>query len=1285
MLDALWDQDPGAWTRIVVGLPADADELLGPAQPDYARDQLDHVIRAAEVVADRYDLPHVTPGCVAVALAATSGSRVPESDKAVWTATVADAYGFGDLGSFDALAEAIGIRLEDLIDDYESTEEAGGAGLYPLGRRIDRTFAFVSVATRLYASTVLFSASVGEGPWWLALVAFATLFSTQVQDLNEVKFTGATRPFVAPSRFPWLLLVAGACVGGSEARFGVLVAVVWLVVRVCAHGGELTCAMFSAMDGPELSKPPMVIRKAIRPFAAYPVLVRTRETVLSVAAGAAAAAAASFGSSWVLSTALVAAVVGVCVTQQWGLRSGWTTGWLTAPALVGMAWSSGEWSAAGLGLLTGLAGAAFMRRQRVPKPMTPLTGLIRDRRHRAALRAIGTGHPTGALPPAAPRPTDDSSLAVAALAHLELGELGRARELAAGITSPSLRSFTSYVDLRVANDLGAELPPVGTAIAPRNGPLAWAYHLEVLRAAGRQDPHDAAMQMAQALPRWIGRANFYATCEHAMLLAGMVAPSNRTAGQLMGVLPFILAEFVARRDLADRDALNDRSVHAERRAWQIGTRAQARVLIAGGFDEDLVDRPNLTILGSRGETLPGLLHFGSAADIVDYSAWAAEVSEQVTGQVSDATVQHQLQALATLNVTRHRLESVEDRRVWWQKFEDAMARALEGAVRRQDWHLLAELLEAARLQLSAPAEDAATTAADLRCVRVRGRSALAGAFYPLGDRPPEVDLEDAIARAVGAGGLWWSTWVSAGQLYWALVSAEGSAPVTGGRLDWTAEEELSELAAALPIPRPGESSLDVLLRAVDGPLGTAPSEAEARLATRLGALLPLGLRQALDRDAGRARLGIAPAPELARVPWPWVSVGRRRLVEAADTVIVPPVSLIPAAPAPEVPATLVGAVLDPSGDLPGAASLAQWLPDTVRILGAPMERPLAELSALLADLPHDGTLVLACHTQTGVDGSVGLLLGAGDAAATVGFAELSSGDLRLPRQVVAMACESSALHEARQGEWTVLGVGLLRAGADTAVVTAYPILERPDLDQALLGDIREGISLTAALGSLQLDLLVRWRSGDALSAPIYWAGLQLFGAIGVAPHRRVAPNTWVHEALVEGIDHAARWHSPNGLVTVDSVVRYLRTYGYEERLRPSARLRMWAWRRRDNFWPRESTSDSVRMDESLVEALRASRQIASELGTPVYDIEALFVAALRSDTPVARRFCRIAGWDPFSPSLAELLIDPRDDVWHHTGAVEARTLHNDDHARIYELLEVERPTGKDRWHHRERL
>jgi hypothetical protein len=315
------------------------------------------------------------------------------------------------------------------------------------------------------------------------------------------------------------------------------------------------------------------------------------------------------------------------------------------------------------------------------------------------------------------------------------------------------------------------------------------------------------------------------------------------------------------------------------------------------------------------------------------------------------------------------------------------------------------------------------------------------------------------------------------------------------------------------------------------------ADAEPEVAWDVGRrLIPPPLLAELQRRLDRPELGplplvVAPSPGLAHLPYGLLAITPpgdapplgRRLVEAAVVTLAPPSALaaeLRARPAASPPFDVRLAVVDPVGDLPGTAGLA----DRAGLDPAPAGRA-AVVEALRGNPAGDpGVLVWAGRAVAAGGGGnpleAGLRLRGRRADGT--DERLTTGEvvfdrLPAPRRVVLLGCSTLGAardhepdrpkHLADAEEWWGFPVVLLNAGASAVLATTWKTIDCPAtaaIAAELVDAARNAPDLAAALRDVQLRCLAEWaqqRQGDrsftftaADRHPHLWAAWAVTGA-----------------------------------------------------------------------------------------------------------------------------------------------------------------------------------------------
>ncbi len=671
-----------------------------------------------------------------------------------------------------------------------------------------------------------------------------------------------------------------------------------------------------------------------------------------------------------------------------------------------------------------------------------------------------------------------------------------------------------------------------------------------------------------------------------------------------------------------------------------------------------------------------------------------------------------LEALSVLQWTRHQLTSLSERRAWWRTASETLTKAMTQAAAGQDWATLAELIETARLQLGPQTGESAiglggTTAP---FIRVRGTSQLEQAtWYWPGEHPASYNLEDMAAYVLGEGTWWWSTWSAGDNIFWALVPPDGR--VSGGVMpagrDSAVAEALAELRNALPIAYPGEDDLAFMNRVFGGPL-CGPLAAELELSRRLGELLPKRLRRELVQGNEIIKLAIAPAPELANVPWSLVVVpaesGQARLIECAEIAIAPPAALLAASASrsrstDRLPLSL--AVLNPAGDLAQsgrslqkAGALVDLLPTEVRRVTAQDAVTVTEFGAILRDLPSESSAIFACHTAAAGDSalSTGLALRPAvkdlyetpeilTAAALIQQPELYP----MPRQAMLLACESADLRQVVEGEWLVLGPAMMWAGAERLIVTNFPVLDGAGIDSVLIQRLLDGDDLSAGLRQAQLAQLDEWRStGGAHVWPLYWSSHIAMGAYGDQTLRSQGRlrNRYVHESVTKLFESAAvrAGNAGRSEVEINDLLLELTVYGYDDDFSWLRKLAVravgypiaYGSQAFGHARGRRSAGNAT-LSDPVLEILQRMVEQADNARHRVVDLEHLLVALLARGGVAIALARLLSGWDPRQPEVVKEMLSESQERFQYLGMPQVVNLSPDTVRTIYRELGAELP------------
>ncbi|WP_353953567.1 CHAT domain-containing protein [Knoellia sp. S7-12] len=1179
--------------------------------------------------------------------------------------------------------------LEETTDKHPDSEPIGFTSMPAW--RVERACQVVSVGVRVTVAVAIVGGAVAGRGWWLVGFAIAALFSTQPQHRVEPLLVSETRPLVWPSRVPWLLCCALVLCLLRRPQEAAWFTIAWFVVRLSAHVGEYAVATGTSIIDSRFTGR---LTTFIRPAAAFVVRSRTYDSFVTIGAGvvlgtATALLAPSANPTAAFGLGLLAAIVIENSSGRWQ----WTDAWLRVLGVVALTMLATRvhWWV----LLAPITASLAMMLLRANHTLgyVPLTKPA-DARVKSAWVDLAKGRTrqviTNLEGEEAAHPDVMAALAVA---HALDGHPGHARRLARHLADQHC-GVRDLVEAQVHALLGTrppelrEAPDLTTSLG-RATQLAW------LRAS---IPHGSAMVIAEEIagliPSRITRDTVMWAADCYLALGETLLGIDQFTSGTAASRAFALADLFLTQDreFLDRSTLEARQLQ-QPAPHELGARGAAVTRLAFAGDQE---SPAMFLLDD--DALLVLTELSSPFVVAAYCNRGADLHRNNRQHVTSESIQLRAQAFASLNVVRHELADPDDRACWWDAFLPTLDTLLEEVHGFQDWPLLLEIIEAARLQLGTSREDLRPTA-----LRIAGQSILGSQRYYFGSRPTMVDLEDIIHAAGGKGAWWWSTHVSRKHLYWALTSEDQQGVVQGGRISMAAVNAvLQEFGPHLSLQGQGESDHDFFERMSRSALLAPPSDVESTLADRVGQLLPRTITDVRSHNRIRTTICMALAPELAHIPWAWTSIGGHRLVESFDTVIVPPASVLPTPDADdEYTCPIATCLVDPGGDLYAAEEASAHLPLQAARIDSQTEDPRASLTAALRAAPYDSTLFLACHTVK-IANRRGFALAPLDNidSSDVLFASdiaRADTDYPMPRQVIALACESSDMTSALLGEWTVLGAALIQAGARRALVTAFPILDIPEVDRYMVAGVADGVPLHVLISSLQLSMLHRWRAGDSSAAPMAWAGLQLFGALPAAdPTARVSFPAWAEENLLRGIDDAAE-HALPGSPTVDvaDLMTCFATYGHTDGL--PRRVRAAVRRRFITKWPAPLHLMGYRnmlarldhrprvISDELLAIIVDARDLAREAGQCVYDIDHVFVAALRTDHPSCVAMRNLTGLDSRNPAVVERFLAGGRDNYHHTGEAVTPHLASGEAERVYHALGIAPPRGEDRWLHSDRV
>lgn len=359
-------------------------------------------------------------------------------------------------------------------------------------------------------------------------------------------------------------------------------------------------------------------------------------------------------------------------------------------------------------------------------------------------------------------------------------------------------------------------------------------------------------------------------------------------------------------------------------------------------------------------------------------------------------------------------------------------------------------------------------------------------------------------------------------------------------------EALGRLTEALPDPRRSETVREALERAFTaGPFATAAGEQQ--FADILGQrLISAAGWDLISRESTTQypALFVAPTARLAQVPWALLAVpgdGTRRLLELSDIFVAAPPNIANAARTPaqwderrengarllildprvpgQRPDSALGSVLgrpDPDGalarhfaELRARCEVLPEVASTVELFRSPD----ADRGWLAAHLVREPSRLLFVGHATAADGDVGHA----DRAAVhladeqpLAAADLMTAQLAIPPRAALLACSSAG--DYRFDEATGLVAALILGGAVVVTATLWSLPTAagyrqfcPAADTAedpmaavviAVDTAHEARHAGRAVNAWQRAQLIRWRAGDNVASPLYWAALVTFAVDG---------------------------------------------------------------------------------------------------------------------------------------------------------------------------------------------
>lgn len=511
-----------------------------------------------------------------------------------------------------------------------------------------------------------------------------------------------------------------------------------------------------------------------------------------------------------------------------------------------------------------------------------------------------------------------------------------------------------------------------------------------------------------------------------------------------------------------------------------------------------------------------------------------------------------LGALQGVDAIRYRMRHSGYRQQWVRQHLESYDLALGLAHTAADDAIVAELIEAARIQGVPRGAGAGPPAANDEprepqldpeplLVRRSAKQAAVGlapltpppelrlfdrsepkvaTLAPATERTGRVSLEQAARRVAGPKWWWWGSWATEAFLYWSVLNHEG-AVWTGAISLKHVQLSLDRLQSALPIPLLGETPVMAKTRALSGQL--ADFDEESTLSQALArVLMPDPLRAALRRRASEDPLSlvVAPAPELGRVPFHLLSLdgervrlGERAIIRhGASIALLTAARQSPRKPGPPAVLHVIDAE-ETRGqrDEPLLRSLPRYLKtrlDGDAILTRKGHVPTAErwgyqdpeasrdaLGARFRQLEF-GVLAFLGHAARGpTDAPADSVLLIGDSTFSARTWLYDPEGWPAPPAVALVACASSG---ADSPEWLGFGPAALWAGAGVVICTAWDLVRHdstPLLAQEVIAILRSGEDAAVAWHDHFVEHLRRWRSlaTDPAEGPLSWGAVNVLG------------------------------------------------------------------------------------------------------------------------------------------------------------------------------------------------
>lgn len=1293
------------WDRVVLRLPDEQLRLLRLPSLLFHPDHLVHVVGVAKVVASGYGFRYTGVAHIAVALVLTSRSARDSAEAAV--EVVAEAFGLGHLERpFDALEVY-------LADEEPSTPvdrpEVPERYISKQGERVHRKATILHVGVRLLVAGLILFIAVRQGSLLLGLVALISLVAARDSRKQRLRLGDEVGPLSVWMRWPLPAFVIVLCCSAGQTLVAWLLIISMVSAEVIALRGEMRTAVHHLyLGGPmgpysrKLASIPTLPESFITYQRYAKGVITWRTAVVPTAIVVLWLGPTVYGPLYVLVAYLIAKKLSGFATVILGIALAMS---LLLASVSAMSFTP---ITAVFALCAGAAARVrIARHNRPPQPEIPVPPgmLLRElfgsagKAERRVRRLLRQEHAAAAVQLIDATAERDRLVFIAlrGWALIQLGRYSEAKATVAGLTGDweDIRDLVRGVaELELGNH-GKALE-ILEALAQPAGDSEWERSLGIergialLRATAKTRIDRAFCDtVAAAIPDdVVTRDGILPILRLLRLTAEVLARhspvlSSYVAGEAYFLVHWAFDDYEIRQFSLVDEA---RSLFLE--MSRCAAMNQIDDLRTGQSSTD-----DEKYLGTRTGAANFLLRLDRPLEAAALLNTLADHLETTTQRL--AALENRLHALAVLHWMRHRMTDLEERRLWWHEAGETLKKGMRQAAAGKDWSTLAELIESARLQLG-PDDGESALPGTAPFIRVGGVSRLeTAAWYQPHEEPTAYAVEEMAACLLGPGTWWWSTWAVGDSLYWTLVTPGDN--VMGGVMS-TAKGSplgaaLAELRDALPIPYPGEDGDDELFeRRMEHSALFGPLRVEMSLAKRLGELLPAELRTELMRSGAPLRLAIAPAHSLANVPWAMVAVPDDhrgvRLIERCKFAIAPPSALLATvtARAAAANAPLRLAVLNPGGAqasetefLDAADGLVDAIPAGVKKITSADVITVDDFGAVLREVPSGSSAVFACHTDDGggapLEGGLLLRPGPEPEILSAGTLMTSRDRFPIPEQVLVLACESSDLRQAAEGEWLVLGPALLWAGARRLVVTSFPVPDDDVIDRALIARLHGGTDLADDLREVQLERLDRWRaSGGEDAFPMTWAGHVAMGVFGQVRLRALATRqvAMVHRGVVRFVDGAAAHAARRGRsrVEVIDLLHQAAVYGWAEHLpaRHRRAVNGFAW---VSYWRHRlgkrvpATTADIELGHNAVELIRAAASIARMARHRVVHPEHLLVALL-SDSSRSSKVARLlSGLDGRVPEVVRELVDDTQENLQHVELPEVERLSAAAIARIY--------------------